>query len=105
MAVLPEVPEESVELLLPVEPVPVEGVVDGVVDGAVEEGVEGVAGTLEVSSAVLLQPASAIAAARATATAEPVLSSGEYISVFPLKMGTADGQPDINLSVGKRLAA
>jgi len=94
MAVLPAVPEESVELLLPMAPVPVvpeesvepvEGMVEGVVDGAVEEGVEDVAGVLAVSSAVLLQPASAIAAAKATATAEPVLSSGAFISVFPLK--------------------
>lgn len=70
----PVVPDESVVLPLPIEPEPVEPVA-----GLVEED-PGVAG-VELS-AVLLQPASASAAAIASAAAVPVFSVDAFISVF-----------------------
>ena len=78
--VLPVVPDVPDELPLPIEPepeVPDEPVEP--VDGLVEED-PGVAG-VELS-AVLLQPASASAAARASAAAVPVFSVDAFISVF-----------------------
>lgn len=76
----PVVPDEFVVLPLPIEPEPVEPD-DPVepVDGLVEED-PGVAG-VELS-AVLLQPASASAAARASAAAVPVFSVDAFISIF-----------------------
>ena len=72
-------------LPLPIEPVP-EPVVPDVPDEPVEpvDGlVEDEPGVVVVElSAVLLQPASASAAARASAAAVPVFSVDAYISVF-----------------------
>lgn len=67
----PVVPDEPDVLPLPIEPEPVEPV-----DGLVEED-PGVAGV--DLSAVLLQPASASAAARASAAAIPVFSDDAFI--------------------------
>ena len=66
-------PTELEPVLLPVEPV------DGLVDGRVEEDPGVVAVEL---SAVLLQPANANAATRASAAAVPVFSVDACISVF-----------------------
>ncbi len=77
----PVVPDEPVALPLPMEPEPVVPVepVDGLVDGVVED----VPGVVEVElSAVLLQPANASAAARASAAVVPVFSVDAFISVF-----------------------
>lgn len=88
MAVLPVVPEE-----LPIEPEPVlpdvpeePGEPVDPLDGLVEE-VPGV--VLPELSAVLLQPASASAAASESAAMVPVFSVGAYIYKFPLKIGAA----------------
>jgi hypothetical protein len=75
----PEVPDEPVELPLPVEPNPVapDEPVEPV-DGLVEED----PGVVPVElSAVLLQPVSASAAARASPAAVPVFNVDAYISV------------------------
>ena len=66
-------------LPLPIEPEPMEPEPIEPVDGLVEED-PGVAG-VELS-AVLLQPASASAAAKASAAAVPVFSVDAFISVF-----------------------
>ena len=73
---LEPIPEPVVEpeLGAPDEPVEPPFVVEGVV-------VEEEPGDLTVSSVFLLQPPSASAAARASATAPAVLSVGAYISV------------------------
>ncbi|ABM36809.1 hypothetical protein Pnap_1495 [Polaromonas naphthalenivorans CJ2] len=83
---------------LPMEPVEP---VDGLVDGLVEED----PGVVLVVSAAFLHPASASAAARASATAIPVFSVGACISVFLFKMGAADCQPQANLWVHRPLVA
>ena len=79
----PVVPDEPDVLPLPIEPEPVVPDVPDEpvepVDGLVEEE-PGIAG-VELS-AVLLQPASASAAARASAAAVPVFSDDAFISVF-----------------------
>ena len=66
-------------LPVPIEPEPMEPEPIEPVDGLVEED-PGVAG-VELS-AVLLQPASASAAAKASAAAVPVFSVDAFISVF-----------------------
>ena len=85
---LPVVPDESVVLPLPIDPEPVVPDVpaDPVepVEGLVEEEPGVVVAEL---SAVLLQPASASAAARASAAAVPVFSVDACISV-PLNEGS-----------------
>lgn len=75
---LPVVPDESVVLPLPIDPEPVADPVEPV-EGLVEED-PGVVVVVE-SSAVLLQPANASAAARASAVADPVFSVDACISV------------------------
>ena len=72
--VVPLEPIPEPELGVPDEPVEPPFVVEGVV-------VEEEPGDLTVSSVFLLQPPSASAAARASATAPAVLSVGAYISV------------------------
>lgn len=84
----------GMEVSLPMEPVEP-------VDGLVEED----PGVVLVVSAAFLHPASASAAARASATAIPVFSVGACISVFLFKRGAADCQPQANLWVHRPLVA
>ena len=102
----PVVPDEPGVLPLPIEPEPVVPDVPDEpvepVDGLVEED-PGVAGV--DLSAVLLQPASASAAARASAAAVPVFSVDAFISVFLWKVKAADCQPKVNLTARLQHAA
>lgn len=99
---------------LPIEPVPAApGVPDDPIDpepvapDVLDEPMDPVDGVVEVDpgvvvvvelSAGLLQPANAIAAARASAATVPVLNDESRMSIFLLKRGVADRQPRVNLA-------